>query len=85
MCTCSKRLGGGGRGQGVLGLYTRDIAEPTYKGFNQLLDKNPTAYKGFNQLQRFQPTTREKSDRIQVFQPATRVSTNLPNNNPTAY
>ena len=35
---------------------TRDIAEPTYKGFNQLLDKNPTAYKGFNQLEKFQPT-----------------------------
>ena len=27
---------------------TRDIAEPTYKTFNKLLDKNPTAYKTFN-------------------------------------
>ena len=34
----------------MLGGDTRDIAEPTYKTFNQLLDKNPTAYKTFNQL-----------------------------------
>ena len=76
----AKGLGGRGAGarcprQGVLGLYwggdTHDIAEPTYKGFNQLLDKNPTAYKGFHQLQGFQPTyltkalpTKHKSDRL---------------------
>ena len=54
-----------------IGGDTRDIAEPTYKGFNQLLDENPTAHKGFNQLQGFQPTTK--------------VSTNLLDKNPTAY
>ena len=55
----------------ALGGDTRDIAEPTYKGFNQLLDTNPIAYKGFNQLQGFQPTTK--------------VSTNLLEKIPTAY
>ena len=55
----------------IFGGDTHDIAEPTYKGFNQVLDKNPTAYKGFNQLEGFQPTTE--------------ASTNLLDNNPSAY
>ena len=54
-----------------IGGDARDIAEPTYKEFNQLLHTNPTAYKGFNQLQGFQPTTK--------------VSTNLIDKNATAY
>ena len=59
-----------------IGGDTRDIAETTYKGFNQLLNKNLTAYKGFNQLQGFQPTTRQKSDRLLDFLQITRLSSN---------
>ena len=74
-----------------IGGDARDIAEPTYKGFNQLLDTNPTAYKGFDPPRGFQPTTRastnllhtknltayKRPNQVQGLQSTTKVSTIL--------